>query len=297
MKKSRTISSGNSTPAGKSRLRGGRMAVIAMLAALMFFSHGLSRAIAQQPMFSISPRFYQTWIEADEFAEPIVMPIGGLTVSVAPFPNWDFSLNALYGVGESDFREIAIDPNVGFDGDGTVEAERLDLEFLIRHRYPDSSAYVVAGVRYILFTEEFTVDSPGLSGAGAGCGATPCFNAGKVEEAETEFILGELGAGFAARISKSGRHSAFANVVLGLGSFETTEELFNGTAACGVSCTGKTTDDGLAFLADANVGYQYAFTRSASLSVRWRVIAVHNGGEESNLSVVHGPEIAGTFRF
>ena len=42
----------------------------------------------QPPTFSISPRFYMTWIESSEFYEPVDLPLWGLTLSVAPLSNW-----------------------------------------------------------------------------------------------------------------------------------------------------------------------------------------------------------------
>ena len=72
-------------------------------------------------MFSVSPRFYQTFIDSSDFSETIVMPVVGLTLSVAPFANWDFSLNGLYGEGSADFTALAENASAGFGGPGEVE--------------------------------------------------------------------------------------------------------------------------------------------------------------------------------
>ena len=245
------------------------LSVFAVCVALSF--QWINDAQAQrEPVITISPRFYLTWIESSDFAEPALTPMAGLSISIAPIANWDFTINGLYGEGTSDFTNLAKSAS-GFGADGELEVMRADIEALARYRVPNSPAYVVAGFRYIDFQEEFKT------------------NAGVVvEETESNFYFGEFGGGFATRISQSGRHSVFANGVIGLGVFDQEENELG---------LPRREDDGFAFLFDANIGYQYAISGSISLSTRYRIIAVQEGGNESNLAVVHGPEIAASFRF
>lgn len=243
----------------------------------------VNQATAQSTSYSVSPRIYTTWIEADEFSEPIFVPMVGLSVSVAPapLPRWDFTLNGLYGEGDSDFRSASLDTSFGFGGDGHVDVTRGDIEFLMRYRFPDSGAYVVGAARYIHFKEEFFLDA-----------TSPFFFAGKVDESIIDIYLGEFGGGVATGISKNGRHALFGNVVIGLGKFESEEKPSN----CNFACI-DTKDDGFAYLVDTNFGYQYAMKSWLSLSLRYRLIAVQTSGEERDLALVHGPEVAATFRF
>lgn len=246
-----------------------------------------NQAMAQKTVISVSPRFYSTWIESSEFTEPIFVPIGGLSLSVAPggLPGWDFTLNGLYGEGEADFRSASLDPNFGFGGDGNVEAARGDIEFLVRYRFPESKAYVLAGARYVNFQEEFFLDVTNAN-----------FFAGKVEKDVDEIYVAEIGGGFATPISKSGRHAAFGNLILGFGGRDAERTPSN----CNFACV-RTTGDDFAFLVDTNVGYQYTIENWVSLSLRYRLIAVQFSGDsgtlESDIGLVHGVDAAATFRF
>lgn len=238
----------------------------------------------QPPVFSVSPRFYLTWVESSEFYEPVTLPIGGLTLSVAPFVNWDFVINGLYGEGDSKFREAAKNSEFGFGGNGHVDVTRTDIELLARYRIPDSPVFLMIGGRYVRFEEEFFLNA-----------TTPTFFAGKVEETTTQIYVGEVGVGFTAPISKDGRHSAFGNVLFGFGAFDNEVRPKN----CRFDCSDeRTNDDGFAYLVDTNVGYQYSIADWMSVGARYRIIAVQrNGHPDSDLSVVHGPEFALTFRF
>ena len=250
-----------------------------------------NQAMAEKTVFSVSPRFYATWIESSEFSEPIFVPMGGLSVSVAPggLRGWDFTLNGLYGEGESDFRRLGESAALGFGGPGQVEAARGDIEFLVRYSGPNSGAYLVAGARYINFEQEFFLDVTNVD-----------FLAGKVEEDVEEIYLAEIGAGFAKPISKSGRHAAFGNVTFGFGG-RSSEATTSNCNPGGFEGCGRTTDNDFAFLVDTNVGYQYTIENWLSLSLRYRLIAVHFSGSddtlEQDIGLVHGVDVAATFRF
>ncbi len=218
---------------------------------------------------SISPRAYFTSIDSSDFSEVGFVPLGGLSVTVGPaIGNWDVTLNVLVGSGDSDFTELA---EFDFGQTGQWEIERLDYEALWRYRFKDSPAYIGFGARFVDIEEELIGDVTG-----------------RVEFETTELLMAEIALGLSGQVSEGSRHSLFGNLLLGLGTFESNlMELGEPDDL----------DDGSAFLADANIGYQYVINESSSFSARYRVIAAQTFGFEDLLTVVHGPEIALTFRF
>lgn len=191
------------------------------------------------------------------------MPLYGLTASVVLAPQWDIAATILYGEGSAD----------AYDGSFTKEAERLDFELLGRYRIPESAAYLVAGFRNINVDDQRVLSNGTIDNA-----------------SEVHFYLGEFGLGAATRVSKSGRHAAFGNLVVGFGRASFTDLAIGGDPE--VERTGTTA------IVDANVGYQYAIDRWIAVSARYRLMALGfwidgNASQE----FVHGPEIAVTFRF
>lgn len=239
---------------------------VCFLAALTIGIHlswaGHHAATAQEaPRFSISPRFFLTTISANEDEDQPLLYLYGLSGSVRLATQWDFSATVLNGEGSGG----------SFDSTKESKLKRFDWEALVRYRFPESSGYVVGGFRNINVT-----DTENRYGAFDG-------------ESKTNVYVGEIGGGFASRLSKSGRHAAFANLVLGLGS---TDAKFRGADGSSSDSTGFT------YLLDANVGYQYAFSSSLSVSARYRMIFVNIEVDgNANVGSVHGPEIALTYRF
>ena len=209
--------------------------------------------------FSVSPRMYITSLDAGAYAETATGVLGGLSLTFGPAGgNWDISLNALDGSGDSDFSSLAESPFAGWAQSGEYEFDRADYEILYRYRLVD-------------LEETYTGDIDGLL---------------ETETNELSFL--EFALGFSTQASEGSKHGVFGNLLLGFGSFDyLSDEVGVGTIE----------DDGSAILADANVGYQYLMSRKASFSARYRVIAVQSNGEETESSLVHGPEIAFTFRF
>lgn len=221
----------------------------------------VNTASAQEaPRFSVSPRLYMTWISGGD-EEPMQMPLYGISASATLAPQWDLTFTTLYGTGS----------NTSVDGLDKNENERLDFELLGRYRIPESPIYLVGGYRNInVEGEHFT--SGVLQGT-----------------SEINIHLGELGMGFATRVSKSGRHAMFGNMVAGYGTQQSEQTGFGG---------GTQTSSDPTLMLDSNLGYQYAIERWLSLSARYRMIVVStedNGVTRQNF--VFGPEIAATFRF
>ena len=90
------------------------------------------------------------------------------------------------------------------------------------------------------------------------------------------------------QVSEGSRHALFSNLLIGVGAFDfLAVEVGEPDIA----------DDGTSLIVDANLGYQYVINQTSSFSTRYRVIAVQSSGLEDELDVVHGPEVAFTFRF
>ena len=222
--------------------------------------------------FSISPRIYVTSLDAGAFAETATGVLGGLSLTIGPAGgNWDISLNALDGSGDSDFGFLAESPFSGWGQSGEYEFDRADYEILYRYRLEDSPVYIGIGYRDVDIEETYTGDIDGL-----------------VETETSELSMVEFALGFSTQASEGSKHGVFGNLLLGFGSFDYLSEEVG---------FADSEDDGSSILADANVGYQYLMSRKTSFSARYRVIAVQSNGEESESSLVHGPEIAFTFRF
>lgn len=227
----------------------------------LIWAHHHVATAQQAPRFSISPRFFLTTISANEDEDQPLLYLYGLSGSVRIAPQWDISVTGLYGEGSAG----------SFDSTKESKLDRFDIEALIRYRFTESSGYVVGGFRNINVNDKET-----RYGAYEGT-------------SKTSIYVGEIGGGFATRLSKSGRHAAFANLVLGMGS---TDASFRGVGGESSDSTGFT------YLLDANIGYQYAFSSELSVSARYRMIFVNiEVDSNTNVGSVHGPEIALTYRF
>jgi hypothetical protein len=221
---------------------------------------------------AISPRAYFTFIDTSDYSEVAEVLMGGLSVTFGPAGgNWDLTLNALIGSGDSDWTALSENPFTGWGQTGQFDIDRADYEVLWRYRLKDSPIYIGLGARFVDIEEQYIGDIDGL-----------------VEVDTTEVWLGEFAIGFSAQASEGSRHSMFGNLLVGIGQFD-------GLAA--EVSVADIEDDGSALLFDANIGYQFVINQTTSLSTRYRVIALQSSGEEDALDVVHGPELAFTFRF
>lgn len=236
-----------------------RTSLHVLVAAFLCTFHAQNAFAQEGPRFSVSPRLYLTWISGGD--EPLVMPLFGVSASTSVSSRWDATFTTLYG--EANNQSV----------DGTAnENKRFDFELLARYRIPQSPVYLVGGYRNI------NIRSKHYDTSGSYLGS-----------AKINLYLGELGAGFATRISKSGRHAMFGNMTLGYGIQKEAQSGFSGPDQS--SSRGS-------FLIDTNLGYQYAIERWLAVSARYRMIAVtstYDGDTHQNF--VFGPEVAVTFRF
>lgn len=222
--------------------------------------------------FAISPRIYYTFIDTSDWSEVADVLMGGLSLTFGPAGgNWDLTLNGLDGSGDSDWTALSENPFTGWGDTGQYEIDRADYEALWRYRLKDSPVYIGLGVRYIEVEEQFIGDTLGL-----------------VEVDTTEILLGEFAVGFSTQASEGSRHSMFGNLLVGIGQFDGL------VAEVGVV---DIEDDGSSLMIDTNIGYQFVINQTTSISTRYRVIGVQSSGEEDTVVVVHGPELAFTFRF
>jgi hypothetical protein len=198
--------------------------------------------------------------------------MGGLSLTFSPAgSNWDITLNGLNGSGDSDFTDLSESFGAGWGQSGQYDIDRKDYEILYRYRLEESPIYLGLGFRYVDAEEIYTGDRDGV-----------------VEVETTEVSLGELAVGFSTQASEGSRHSVFGNLLLGVGSFD--------YLSAGPSYE-DVVEDGTSIMMDANIGYQYVINQSTSFSARYRAIALQSNGDETDTSVIHGPDLAFTFRF
>jgi len=219
--------------------------------------------------FSISPRLYYTFIDTSDYSEVAGVLLGGLSLTAGPAGgNWDITLNALVGDGDSEWTDLA---EGTWNETGYFEIDRTDYEMLWRYRLKDSPVYIGLGVRQVEAEEVYTGDVTGWW-----------------ETDTSEMLLAEFAVGFSAQASEGSRHSMFGNLLIGVGSFDYLAEEWGEI---------DDEDDGSALLIDANLGYQYVINQTVSFSVRYRVIGLQTSGYSDALDTVHGPDLAFTFRF
>ncbi len=219
-------------------------------------------------LFQITPRLWLSYLnivnDEETSTDQIFIPLFGLTVSVNPSSTWNVLLTGYYGEGDADYINI-------FEGTGTTEAERIDVELLLRYNFPGKKFSIFGGGRYVDFSED--------SSAGT-------FQA---EDDSTLFLL-EIGMGMVAEMSDNGRHRLFSNFTAAAAFSEYEYRDSNGYVESG--------DDVYPAL-DFNFGYQYVIGSSMSFSVRYRgfVLFDENDYYHTRLNTLHGPELGLTFYF
>jgi hypothetical protein len=256
---------------------------------------------------SFTPRMWLSSID------PVALPMYGGTLAVTPSfaTNYSVLLTGLWGEGDGNVRvpgstlndsisvgvinipvDFVVDPSIG-----TAESERLDVELLIRRRFPDKWFSLFFGPRYASF-KETTAGTVGYKLTAAGT-AVREESADLVIELESDFYGLELGLGTVAEITTDGRHSLFSNFIAAAAY---TEWKATGRAMQGAlpdlsllellgmpteDTSGENFDQSL----DTNLGYQYGGDRFG-LSVRYRifVLITKNATEQTQFTTLHGPE-------
>jgi hypothetical protein len=181
---------------------------------------------------------------------------------------------------------------------GETEAERLDVELLVRRRFPDKWFSLFFGPRYASWQETTTGD----------VGYTVTLNNTVVDQQsghlvidlDTDFYAFEFGLGTVAEMATNGRHYLFSNFIFAAaytkweGTARATEGALPDPALLGVlglpteDTSGEQFDQSL----DANLGYQYGGDRFG-VSARYRVfvLATKNATDQTQFTTLHGPEI------
>ena len=253
------------------------------LLAALFVTFGSSvyaeEAAQQKTIFTLTPRVWFAFADvADEDwynAESFFMPMYGLTASVAPgfMPNFSFLLTGLYGTSDGDFV------TKGFPHyNGKADYDRLDIEFLARYTIPGTGLSFFLGPRYVRWNREHNVKAWGWGDYRT--------------KGKSNIWVGEVGASYVSAIGESGKHRIFGNLTLGIAY---TDWDWRSNDPSERAESGHDTQP----LVDANLGYEYLFTKSWSASLRYRIFALR---EENDLglkrwAVFHGPEIGLSFRF
>jgi hypothetical protein len=247
---------------------------------------GLSSVAAQEEAqsestFSITPRIWfgnLDQVEGEgERIEAFVIPLAGLTLTFSPrsLPNTNFLLTILAGEGDGDFVYYQI-PG------GTAEAERLDIEFLVRRNFPNRTFSFFYGARFIEFDDTNTIMC-------SSCFFAPFYKA----EATSNVLVAEVGVGGVSDITEDSRHRLFGYVTLGYAYSDWEWEAIEG----GTPFTEDGTGTDLAW--DLNFGYQWHISPKISFSGRLRGFFIPEKNDEGleKLTSILGPDFALTIRF
>lgn len=148
-----------------------------------------------------------------------------------------------------------------------ILTERRDVELLVRSRAGENFFFYY-GLRQ--YKADVTFALPGTSNIFT----------------RQDWLLAEAGLGTATTISENGRHSLFANVIVGLGNVD--ESYPNGGFA-----DEPHTDT--AHTIDLNLGYQYTMNETTSFSFRYRDFSAFKDGDPELTSA--GVDLGVTFNF
>ncbi|MGD2271857.1 MAG: hypothetical protein PVI06_15755 [Desulfobacterales bacterium] len=243
---------------------------------VLFFSFIICSSVVaadsseDETLLRVTPRlwlsFANTISSEDSSTEMFFLPMFGATLAVTPrgAPYYNFLLTGLYGEGDGDFAALS-----GSRGDS--EAERVDVEFLVRYNYPGKNFSVFVGPRFVNFYQE---DAAGALFA----------------ETDTSVWVLELGIGTVTNITDDGRHRFFGNFTLGAAFVD-----YDYDDSTGWTESGSGTYPAI----DFNFGYQYSIGLSSSFSIRYRgfLIFDENDFDQTKLDTFHGPELALTINF
>ena len=256
--------------------------IIFFIVAALLFTCGSSvyaaEAAQQEPVFTVTPRVWFAFVDSPDQgwynAESTFMPLYGLTASLAPrnIPNWSFLITGLHGTSDGDITETE-------DGNlyrGSADYNRSDIELLVRYTFPGTGLSLFFGPRYIKAKNEQKV---------------PAWDNYRAKE-ESDIWAGEVGVGFVSSIGESGHHRFFSNLTLGIAYSKWDWSSNNPTE---MPESGSGTEP----MIDVNIGYEYLFTSSSSLSLRYRIFATRDENDfgQDRWGLFHGPEIGLSFRF
>ena len=219
-------------------------------------------------IIQLTPRLWLSSLnivnDEETSTDQISIPMYGLTFAVNPADNLNLLLTAFYGEGDGDYFNT-------FEGSGTTEVERTDIEFLVRYNFPGKKFSIFCGPRYVDFKEDSIAGS-------------------FLAEDDATIWLVEVGLGIVADMSNNGRHRLFGNFTVAAAFAEYEYRDTNGFIESG---------DDVYPAFDFNFGYQYVIGSYLSFSARYRgfILFDENDVGHGRLNTLHGPELALTFYF
>lgn len=253
-----------------------------LLGAALALSAAASPAVAQEGwQFLITPRVQYSFLNFNSSGQfnrfdSAEIPFYGGTIEFIPANSrqWSFLLTVMdgsdYGLG---FTRISDGVRIG-----TAEIHRRDLELLVRYRLENTGVSLFGGFRWIRQRVRTTLDGNNQIFFSTG---TPLF------DNRINFYLAEFGAGYAHRLTPSGEHSLFGNLVVGVGKSRATDNSINNAPFNLFVVT-----------FDANAGYNWQFADCCAVQARYRAFVFQAGNKTfKDLAVQHGPEVGLTFRF
>jgi hypothetical protein len=253
-----------------------------LLGAALILSGAVAPAAAQDGwQFLITPRVQYSFLNFNSSGQfnrfdSAEIPFYGGTIEFIPANSRQLSFlltvmdGSDYGLG---FTRISDGVRIG-----TAEIHRRDFEILARYRLEGTGVSLFGGFRWIRQRVRTTLDAPNQIFFGTG---TPLF------DNKINFYLGEVGAGYAHRLTADGAHSLFGNLVVGLGKSVATNNNINNTPFNLFVVT-----------FDVNAGYNWQFADCCAMQARYRAFVFQAGNKTfKDLAVQHGPELGVTFRF
>ncbi len=243
--------------------------ILALLLGFILCSSALAADVEESDtIIQLTPRLWLASLnivnDEETSTDQISLPMYGFTLAVNPTANLNLLLTAFYGEGDGDYINF-------YEGVGTTEVERTDIEFLFRYNFPGKKFSIFFGPRYVDFKEDSIAGS-------------------FLAEDDATIWLAEVGLGVVADMSDNGRHRLFGNFTVAAAFAEYDYIDTNGYAESG---------DDVYPAFDFNFGYQYVIGSHLSFSARYRgfILLDENDFDHGRLNTLHGPELALTLYF
>lgn len=231
---------------------------------------------------TVSPRTWMSQIQTSDssslIAGGIFIPMFGGSLAVTPpmLPRVSLVVTALYGKGDSSARFTTVAGGERRVVKSDLDAERYDVEALLRYQLSRLPIYVFLGGRFVRFEQE-------IDGDGAVLGHVSI-------DSDSDLWILKGGVGAASALDERGKHRLFANAAVGVGfsDIETDVRIDAGSIR-----TSQSADDEVPTL-DINAGYQHSFNSWLAFEFRYRSNWVFRDDEFDQLSTnfAHGPELS-----
>ena len=270
----------------------GKRWLFGVLAALVMASGAsvyAAEGTTQGAVFTVTPRVWFAFVDqADNestYDDVMSMPLYGLSLSVnkPQTTNWSVLINGYSGTADNDL--ISTSEGSAVHHPGTADYDRYDIELLARYSFPGTGLGLFFGPRYVNWQRDQNV---------------PKYVAGMdlATTSDTDIWIPEVGVSCVSEIGESGKHRFFSNLTVGMAfiSWEATAYLKLGGAKMFAA---KISDRQTEPCVDANIGYEFFFMKSSSVSLRYCLFLLREEiipGQQGYTSY-HGPEIGVSIRF